>query len=113
MKIIEKKCPNCNANLDFKVGERDVVCNSCRRKYAVEYDHANFESLSQDAVEKLNELSVQLMPAHKIVSTMSVVIFAIVFVTIAISMIMFAINFTKTSNSINEAIDNSRSVINR
>ncbi|MCQ2571248.1 MAG: hypothetical protein MJ154_03305 [Candidatus Saccharibacteria bacterium] len=113
MKIVEKKCPNCGANLDFKVGESDVTCSGCRRKFAVEYDHTNFESLSHEAVEKLNELNVQLMPVHKIVSTMSIVIFAIVFVTIAISMIMFTINFTKTSNSINETIDNSRSVINR
>ena len=38
MKIVEKKCPNCNANLEFKVGEKDVKCPSCRREYAVEYD---------------------------------------------------------------------------
>ena len=39
MKIIEKKCPNCGANLDFEVGERNVQCGSCRRKFAIEYDH--------------------------------------------------------------------------
>ena len=38
MKIIEKKCPNCHANLEFKVGERDVKCASCRRSFAIEYD---------------------------------------------------------------------------
>ena len=38
MKIIEKKCPNCRANLEFKVGERDVKCASCRRSFAIEYD---------------------------------------------------------------------------
>ena len=40
MKIIEKKCPNCHANLEFKVGEKDVVCPSCRRTYAIEYDQS-------------------------------------------------------------------------
>lgn len=44
MRIIEKKCPNCQANLDFKVGERDVECKSCRRKFAIEYDHELEES---------------------------------------------------------------------
>ena len=39
MKIFEKKCPNCHANLEFKVGEKDVVCPSCRRTFAIEYDH--------------------------------------------------------------------------
>ena len=38
MKIIEKKCPNCGANLEYKVGERDVHCKKCRRDFAVEYD---------------------------------------------------------------------------
>ena len=38
MKIFEKKCPNCSANLEFKVGERDVKCPNCRRTFAVEYD---------------------------------------------------------------------------
>ncbi len=38
MKIVEKKCPNCHANLEFKVGESDIRCPNCRREYAVEYD---------------------------------------------------------------------------
>ena len=38
MKIIEKKCPNCHANLEFDVGEANVKCPNCRRAYAVEYD---------------------------------------------------------------------------
>ncbi|MCR5572424.1 MAG: Trm112 family protein [Candidatus Saccharibacteria bacterium] len=38
MKIIEKKCPNCHANLEFDVGEQNVKCPSCRRAFAIEYD---------------------------------------------------------------------------
>lgn len=38
MKIIEKKCPNCHANLEFDVGEQNVKCPSCRRAFAIEYE---------------------------------------------------------------------------
>ena len=37
MRIIEKKCPNCHANLEFDVGETNVKCSNCRRAYAIEY----------------------------------------------------------------------------
>ena len=43
MKIIEKKCPNCGANLKFKVGEHDVHCEKCRRDFAIEYDEKNID----------------------------------------------------------------------
>ncbi len=38
MKIIEKKCPNCGANLKFNAGDHDVHCEKCRRDFAIEYD---------------------------------------------------------------------------
>lgn len=65
MKIVEKKCPNCGANLDFKVGERDVTCGHCRRKYAVEYDGTDFSRLTEDAVKSLKDINIDLRPvAH-------------------------------------------------
>lgn len=65
MKIVEKKCPNCGANLDFRVGERDVTCGHCRRKYAVEYDGTDFSKLSDDAVKSLKDIDIDLRPvAH-------------------------------------------------
>lgn len=55
MKIIEKKCPNCGATLDFEVGERNVACKSCRRKFAIEYNHDDdFDSLNDSELKHLS-----------------------------------------------------------
>ena len=66
MKIIEKKCPNCGANLDFKVGERDVDCKSCRRKFAIEYNHEdNFDELDQADLNSLSANDFDLTSTRK------------------------------------------------
>ena len=71
MKIIEKKCPNCSANLDFEVGERNVQCGSCRRKYAIEYDH-------DKDLDKIGTSDVALKVNRK-----NVLIIIIIFIIIA------------------------------
>ena len=81
MKILEKKCPNCGANLDFKVGERDIVCKSCRRKYAVEYGVGDLSQLSSKAFESLRAADISLRPVRRMM-VIAVAIF-ICFVVIA------------------------------
>lgn len=83
MKIVEKKCPNCGANLDFKVGERDVTCAHCRRKYAVEYDGVDFSKLSEDAVKALKDIDINLIkPFAKFFKVYAGIIFGIAIVGI-------------------------------
>ena len=83
MKIVEKKCPNCGANLDFKVGERDVTCAHCRRKYAVEYDGVDFSKLSEDAVNALKDIDINLIkPFAKFFKVYAGIIFGIAIVGI-------------------------------
>jgi hydrogenase maturation factor len=79
MKIVEKKCPNCGANLDFNVGKRDVVCGHCRRKYAVQYDGMDFASLAADRIKSLKNINIDLRPARNII------------LIIAISFMVFAV----------------------
>lgn len=43
MKIIQKKCPNCGASLDFRYGEHDAECIFCHSKFALEYDESKVE----------------------------------------------------------------------
>lgn len=93
MKIVEKKCPNCGASLDFKVGERDIVCNHCRRKFAVKYDGVDFAKLSADEVNSLKDVNIDLKPFRNffitaaiifvIVSALSITLFVGIFVFIA------------------------------
>ncbi len=86
MKIIEKKCPNCGGNLDFKVGERDVRCESCRRKFAVEYD-ADLNGLSEKAMDALKAADISLRPARKFMLAMIIGFFVIVAIAVTISII--------------------------
>ena len=44
MKIIEKKCPNCGANLSFEVGDKETKCNYCGQTYIIENDKENIKS---------------------------------------------------------------------
>ena len=74
MKIVEKKCPNCGAVLDFKVGERDIACSHCRRKFAVQYDGVDFAKLGEEAVKSLKEIDINLKPIRNIALTLAIVI---------------------------------------
>ncbi len=57
MNIVEKKCPNCNANLEFKVGEKDVKCPHCRRAFAIEYDH----EIDPEIQMKAKDITLKIM----------------------------------------------------
>ena len=81
MKIIEKKCPNCKANLKFNAGDHEARCESCRREYIIEYDAT--EELAdklKEAAAKFNPDDFNLKPAAKMFGT----IFAIHSIIIAI-----------------------------
>ena len=92
MKIIEKKCPNCGANLDFKVGERDITCKSCRRKFAVQYDGVDFSQLSEQALNALKDADINLQPVRRMIFII-VAIFFVFALTAAIC------SFISISNS--------------
>lgn len=86
MKLVEKKCPNCGANLDFKVGERDVTCAHCRRKYAVQYDGMDFAKLGEDAIKNLKNTNIDLRPVRSAVMFIgiSIIVFSILMMSVFI-----------------------------
>ncbi len=88
MKIFEKKCPNCNANLEFKVGEQDIVCPHCRRTYAVEYDQTRF--IDPEVQLKAKDIQLKLMDDYMKARSFSKVFFVIVLI-IMIGMTVFGI----------------------
>lgn len=101
MKIVEKKCPNCGASLDFKVGERDIVCDHCRRKFAVKYDGVDFAKLSADEVKSIKDANIDLKPLRNIFITA-----AIVFVIIsALSITLFVGIFVFIASKVKSAAD--------
>ena len=103
MKIIEKKCPNCGGNLDFKVGERDVKCESCRRKFAVEYD-TDISDLSEKAMDALKAADISLRP----VRNMFIAIFCIFFLIAAIGITFSVIAMINSRNEFNKRVEQSQ-----
>ena len=103
MKIIEKKCPNCGGNLDFKVGERDVKCESCRRKFAVEYD-TDISDLSEKAMDALKAADVSLRPVRR----MFIAIFGAFFLIAAVGITISIIAMVDSRNKFNERVKESQ-----
>ena len=112
MKIIEKKCPNCGANLEYKVGERDVKCSSCRRAYAVEYDHdipdPEVQLKAKDIQLKILEDFEKGRKASKILMPIFLTIFAIAFIVSLIVIIGGAINIHNKREEMDEEYERSR-----
>lgn len=104
MKIIEKKCPNCGANLDFKVGERDIQCASCRRKYAVEYGNVDFDQLSKKAKDALEAADINLRPARR----MMVAIFVVFIILLIVGAVISAISIANSRNWFDQQVDQSQ-----
>ena len=109
MKIIEKKCPNCGGNLDFKVGERDVKCANCRRKFAVEYGDTDFSQLTAKAAEALKAADINLRPVRKIMVGMIVGFFIIVAIAVTFSIIAMV----NSRNDFNRRAEESRQEFER
>ena len=96
MRIIEKKCPNCGANLEYKVGERDVKCASCRRAYAVEYDH---DIVDPEVQLKAKDLQLKILEDYekgrkvsKILMPIFLTFFAIMFIVALVMIVSGFIN---------------------
>lgn len=85
MNIVEKKCPNCNANLEFKVGEKDVKCPHCRRAFAIEYDR----EIDPEIQMKAKDITLKVMKDFEQSRKFSKVFFAF-FIVIFIAMFGFA-----------------------
>lgn len=47
MKLIEKKCPNCGAELKFDKDSTEVKCNYCDTSYIIQKD-ADLNSIAKD-----------------------------------------------------------------
>ena len=96
MRIIEKKCPNCHANLEFDVGETNVKCSNCRRAYAIEYGK---DFVDPEVQLKSKDIQLKILDdidnSLKFKKIITVVVFVLAFATIFLS-IIFASFFFKS-----------------
>ena len=80
MKLVEKKCPNCGANIEFNAENKTVTCNYCNTTFEVERD------LEKELKE---EIVLRFKETRKISKTMIIVIITMFIVISAIIIFMF------------------------
>ena len=49
MKLINKKCPNCGANLKFSLSDTSVTCEYCSTQVLIEHERANMYKPVEDS----------------------------------------------------------------
>ena len=88
MRLIEKKCPNCGADLSFDENDKSCKCEYCKRQFEIERD--------LDDVEKFNLIYDKI---HQPIKSMMMIpfIFAAVVILI-ISIVIFTNIFMDNKN---------------
>ncbi len=56
MKIIEKTCPNCGANIEFNKGDEKVKCEYCKKSYVIEEEKKS-KDISEYNLKAVSTLS--------------------------------------------------------
>ncbi len=86
MKIIEKKCPNCGAKLNFDSEDTETKCNYCGQEFIIENDHKEKENPIAGDFTLQKKLLKTFGVTHLFVSgfiiLVAVIIFAFVFFSI-------------------------------
>lgn len=77
MKLIEKKCPNCGANLSFDENDKVTKCDYCKREFEIERD-------AQDQInlvigETGRSVLKYFFISHMVIGIISVIIFLVIF----------------------------------
>ena len=109
MRLIEKKCPKCNASLEFKATDTEVTCKYCRSSFIIEKDNdfnlSGLNNLSSDAYNLVMNNYKQIMGGSKVVF----VIAGVFIMAIAITMFVGIVNSHRIFNSrSNSAISNKK-----
>ena len=84
MRLVEKKCPNCGANLEFSETDKSCKCQYCHRAFEIERDqNLNVSDLADQF--NLSELSDSFVKTSKFIFIpfiIGMIIFIVIFVFI-------------------------------
>jgi len=97
MKFIEKKCPNCGANMKFNLEDKEVKCNYCNSEFIIEN---NNEENSKVNLDKVN------LKLIKTFSIIHLIVFIVVFCFIVGTFVLVFINFSKMTGDVNTRSNN-------
>ena len=105
MRIIEKKCPNCGANLSFESNAKTTKCSYCNQSYIIEQDEKDDDNISPEHYKLQKAIFKTFSIMHLLITIVAIIIFVGIFV-IAFKQIksmgsfndVFGIKDTKTNN---------------
>ena len=73
MRLVEKKCPNCGANLEFSETDKSCKCSYCHRAFEIERDEKKEFNNYADQFN-LNELQNSVVTASKFIAVPFVIV---------------------------------------
>lgn len=81
MKLVEKKCPNCGANLVFDKSDNEITCKYCKTSYEIEREK-NLEEMLDTAFSSADYILHKKMinKFSKGVFIISSIIFIVIFI---------------------------------
>ena len=100
MKLVEKKCPNCGANINFGINDKEVKCNYCHTSFTIEKDLTNIDEVMEMGKENLDKVlnsasfSLNVKEVKK-VSKAIMIISGIIFVIAICFFVFIFINIIK------------------
>ena len=100
MKLIEKKCPNCGANINFNSNDKEVKCSYCDTVFTIERDVTNIDEAIEKGKENLDKVlnsesfNLSVKDVKKIRTTV-MIISAIIFLIIICFFVFIFINIMK------------------
>ena len=100
MKLIEKKCPNCGASLEFSETAKSCKCDYCHRTFEIERDN---NGINIDF--NLSELEAPAKAISKVFIIISI-IFAVIFVSVAV---IIGISINNSSKDFDNFVNNGNS----
>lgn len=100
MNLIEKTCPKCGANLEFKPGDKEVRCSYCNKQFIIE---GNENNTNIDPTQNNMNESIKLVA--KVGAGMyigiTIIIFIIAITIIGVVIFTIKSNFSNTKNKNN------------
>ncbi len=95
MELVEKKCPNCGADLKFGHNDSEVKCNYCNTSFMIKKDN----NTNMDSGSVVNPESFELQKkVAKTIGTTFIIVFLLIFI---FSICIFIFVFSKIFSHFN------------
>ena len=96
MKIIEKKCPNCGASLEFKIGDKETKCKYCNSNFIIE------DNNKDDKDFDINNINLKFAKTAFIIHF---IIAGIIILVVLLTIVFMIINMSKSFSDTKKGLD--------